>query len=408
MTTMTSSSWQQGMMTRYESRGVSPLKEKVHTATRNLDKGAFPHAFCRIVPDVFSGDSASFLVLHSDGVGSKTALAYLHFKETGDASVFRGIAQDAVVMNTDDMLCVGALGPFLLSNIVSLNSRVIPDQVLNEIVQGFQDQVEAFRKWDIPIILTGGETADVTDLARTLAVDATMISRVSRERIIANDRIKPGNIIIGLASYGQTTYEREYNSGIGSNGLTSARHELLTAYYGTKYPETFDPGMPVELRYCGPYRLVDRLTDAPISVGEALLSPTRSFAPVIRDLLEDARSEISALFHMSGSGQTKELRTGQGIHYVKDSLFPPPPLFAEIQRVSRTPWREMYQVFNMGHRMEVIGSERLVPVLEEIGKRYRLDVRVVGHCEASPIAPRNQVTVVAPDGERITYDGPEA
>jgi phosphoribosylformylglycinamidine cyclo-ligase len=393
---------------RYRARGVSATKEDVHAAIRGQDSGLFPGAFCTIVEDVLTGDPSWCVAMHADGAGTKSSLAYLYWRETGNRSVFRGLAQDALVMNVDDLLCVGAQGPFLVSNTIGRNLRLVPGEAIREIVAGYEALAMQFTAWGLPLRLTGGETADVGDLVRTLIVDATVTVRLRRERVIANNRVKPGDVIVGLASFGQTDYESAYNSGIGGNGLTSARHDLLGADYAARFPETFDPELPVALRYSGPYRLTDPLPGTPLTVGRALLCPTRTYAPLIRDLLETERDAVSALVHCTGGGQTKSLRTGQGIHYVKDRLFPLPPLFAEIRRVTGAPWRELYQVFNMGHRMEVIGAERLVPLLEEIGKRHQLEVRVVGHCEPSPIAPRNRVTVVAPDGERIEYDGPAA
>lgn len=392
---------------RYRARGVSAQKEDVHAAIRGQSAGLFPTAFCKIVEDALTGDPASCIAMHADGAGTKASLAWLYWRETDDLSVFRGLAQDALVMNLDDLLCVGALGPFLVSNAIGRNKRLVPGEAIREIVAGYEALAAQFTAWGLPVHLTGGETADVGDLVRTLIVDATATCRLPRQQVIANDRVTPGDVIVGLASYGQTSYEASPNSGIGSNGLTSARHDLLGGDYATRYPESYDPEMPAALRYAGPHRVGDALPGSPLTVGQALLSPTRTYAPVIRDLLAQAREDIHALVHCSGGGQTKVIRTGRGIHYVKDALFAPPPLFAEIRRASRAPWREVYQVFNMGHRMEVIGSERLVPVLEQIGKRYKLDVRVVGRCEASPIAPRNRVTVVAPDGERIEYDQPK-
>jgi phosphoribosylformylglycinamidine cyclo-ligase len=389
---------------RYESRGVSAAKEDVHAAVRGSDAGLFPGAFCKIVADSLAGDPDYCLAMHADGAGTKSALAYLVWRETGDLSVFRGLAQDALVMNLDDLVCVGALGPFLVSNTIGRNKRLVPGEAIREIVQGYEELAERLARWDIAVHLTGGETADVGDLVRTLVVDATVTARMRRDRVIANDRVQAGDVIVGLASFGQTTYEQAYNSGIGSNGLTSGRHDLLGGSYATTYPETCDPDTPPDLRYAGPHRVSDPLPGTAVNIGQALLSPTRTYLPVIRDALDTERGALHALIHCTGGGQTKALRTGTGLHYVKGSLFEPPPIFAEIRRVSGTPWREMYRVFNMGHRMEVIGDERLVPVLEDIGKRYNLGVKVVGRVENSPVAPRNRVTIVAPDGERIDYD----
>lgn len=383
---------------RYRGRGVSPQKEDVHAAVADTDAGLFPTAFCHLVPDHLGGDPDFCLAMHADGAGTKSALAYLHYRETGEPSVFRGIAQDAVVMNLDDLLCVGALGPFLLSNTIGRNARLVPAEVLRELLAGFAGQVRTFAAWGIELTPTGGETADVGDLVRTLIVDATVAVRIARNEVIANDRVRPGDLIFGLASDGQATYETEYNSGIGSNGLTSARHDLLAAEYGGRYPETVEPGMPAELRYGGPHHLDDPLAGTPLTVGQALLSPTRSYAPFIRDLLTAHRDKISALIHCTGGGQTKALRVGRGIHYVKDALFDPPPLFEAVRQASGASWRELYQVFNMGHRMEVVGPPELGPIIEELGARYQIAARRVGHCQASPDPASNQVTLHTPGG----------
>ena len=390
---------------RYRARGVSPAKEEVHAALEGADPGLFPGAFCKIVPDGLTGDPAYCLVMHADGAGTKSAAAYLQYRETGDARVFRGIAQDALVMNSDDLLCVGALGPFLVSNTIGRNARLVPGEVIRELVAGFEEQAVRFRNWGIEVQLAGGETADVGDVVRTLIVDATVTVRMRRDAVIAGEGVKPGDVIIGLASAGKAAYEERYNSGIGSNGLTSARHDLLHADYGERYPETMEPALPGNLRYRGPFRLEDSLPETPLTIGEALLSPTRSYAPLVRPLLQRQRGRISAIVHCSGGGQTKSLRTGTGIHYVKDNPFPVPPLFATLQQVSETSWREMYEVFNMGHRMEVIGPEELLPVVEALGREVGIEVRRVGYCEASPIAPKNRVTLHTPGGIEI-YDLP--
>ncbi|MBI4083996.1 MAG: phosphoribosylformylglycinamidine cyclo-ligase [Candidatus Lambdaproteobacteria bacterium] len=382
---------------RYARRGVSARKEAVQAAVAASDPGLFPRAFCKVVPDVLGGDPAQCLVMHADGAGTKSALAYLQYRETGDPAVFRGIAQDALVMNVDDMLCVGCLGPFAFSNTIGRNARLVPGEVIRELIAGFEEQAALFARWGIGLRLTGGETADVGDLVRTVIVDSTAVARMARADVIQSTGVRPGHIIVGLASFGQTSYEPRYNSGIGSNGLTSARHDLLHAVYGERYPETVEPGMPAELRYSGPFRLGDPLPDAPATVGEALLAPTRTYAPVIAALLAEHRPRVAALVHCTGGGQTKTLRAGEGIHFVKDAPFPPPPVFATIQRVTGTPWRDMYQVFNMGHRMEVIGDPALLPALEALGREFRLEVRQVGHCEASPDG-RNRVTLHTPGG----------
>ncbi len=388
-------------MDRYKSRGVSAQKEDVHAAIAGSDPGLFPSAFCKIVPDDLTGDPEWCLAMHADGAGTKSALAYLYYRDTGDVSVFRGIAQDALVMNLDDLLCVGATGPFLLSNTIGRNARRVPGEVLGEIIAGYEGLARQFREWGITIISTGGETADVGDLVGTLMVDATVVTRMRRDHVIANNRVQPGDVIIGLASFGQTTYESRYNAGIGSNGFTSARHDLLHPEYAARFPETFDPDLEPALRYSGPFRLADPLPGTPVTVGQALLSPTRTYAPLLVELLRLRSDRISALVHCTGGGQTKCLRAGRGIHYVKDHLFPPPPLFQTIRRVTNTAWRELYQVFNMGHRMEIIGAPALVPEVERLASALHLEVRVIGHCEASPDAPRNRLTVHTPGGVEV-------
>jgi phosphoribosylformylglycinamidine cyclo-ligase len=365
------------------------------------DPGLFPGAFCKIVPDHLGGQQTHCLAMHADGAGTKSALAYLWYKETGDAAVFRGIAQDALVMNVDDLLCVGARGPFLVSNTIGRNARLVPGEVIAQLVAGFEQQAAAFAGWGMELVLTGGETADVGDLVRTVIVDSTVTVRMPREEVIDNQGVQPGNVIIGLASDGQASHEPVANSGMGSNGLTSARHDLLRADYGERYPETVEPGMPEELRYSGPFALDDPLPGTALSIGQALLSPTRTYAPLINQLLQGHREHISALVHCTGGGQTKNLRVGRGIHYLKDAPFTPPPLFAAIQQTSGASWREMYQVFNMGHRMEVIGDAALLPVLEDLGRAHGIAVRQVGHCEAATDAEKNQVTVHTPGGPEL-------
>lgn len=369
---------------RYRARGVSAQKEDVHAAVAQAAPGLFPGAFCKLVPDVLSGDPAYALAMHADGAGTKSVVAYLYYRETGDSRVFEGIVQDAVVMNVDDLLCVGALGPYVYSNTIGRNARRIPGEVLQAMLHGFGRLEAQFGEWGMPLHATGGETADVGDVVNTLLLDVTMTTRVRRDAVIANRDVRPGDIIVGLASDGQAAYEAAYNSGIGSNGLTSARHDLLHPEYAARYAESFDPDLPPDLRYCGPFRLQDPLEGTPLSVGQALLSPTRTYAPVVRDLLATHRGQVHALVHCTGGGQTKCLRAGSGIRYVKDSLFPPPPLFRLIRRVTGTAWRELYQVFNMGHRLEVIGDPELLPALQGLGRTYGIAVRQVGHCEALP------------------------
>ena len=392
------------MSERYRARGVSAQKEEVHAAVGRVDPGLFPGAFCKIVPDVLSGDPAWCLAMHADGAGTKSVVAYLAYRETGDVSVFEGIAQDALVMNIDDLLCVGALGPYLYSNTIGRHARRLPGEGLQAVLRGFERLEAQYADWGLPLVATGGETADVGDVVQTLLLDVTVVTRLRRDAVVANDGVRPGDVIVGLASDGQTAYEPAYNSGIGSNGLTSARHDLLSGVYAAKYAESYDPMTPDSLRYSGPFRLEQALEGTPLTVGQALLSPTRSYAPVIKALLEGHRGLVGALVHCTGGGQTKCLRTGRGIHYVKDALFEPPPLFRLIRRVSGTDWRELYQVFNMGHRMEVIGRPALLPALEAIGRQYGLAVRKVGHCEAAP----EPVPADAPPGaaNRLTLHTP--
>lgn len=388
-------------MERYKARGVSAQKEEVHAAVAGADAGLFPGAFCKLVPDVLGGDPAWCLAMHADGAGTKSVLAYLYYRETGDTRVFEGLAQDALVMNTDDLLCVGALGPYLYSNTIGRNARRVPGEVLQALLRGFERVADLFAGWDMPLVSTGGETADVGDVVNTLLLDVTMVTRLPREAVVANDRVQPGDVIIGLASDGQAAWETAPNSGIGSNGLTSARHDLLHQRYAAMYPESFDPDTPPDLRFSGPFGLQDAVPGSPLTVGQALLSPTRTYAPLVKALLEGHRAQVHALVHCTGGGQTKALRVGAGIHYVKDHLFEPPPLFRLIRRVTGTPWRELYQVLNMGHRLEVIGEPVLLPVLEALGREYGIAVRQVGHCEAAPAGERNRVTLHTPGGEEV-------
>ena len=385
-------------MDRYKARGVSAQKEEVHAIFGQSGAGLFPQAFCKIVPDVLTGDADYCLAMHADGAGTKSSLAYLYYRETGDAGVFEGIAQDALVMNLDDLLCVGAVGPFILSNTIGRNARHVPGEVLKAIGTGFERTAELFRQWDMPIALCGGETADVGDLVGTVIVDATVVSRLRRDQVISNARVRPGDVIIGLSSSGQTTYESAYNSGIGSNGLTSARHDLLKAAYGSQYPESFDPNLSAALRYTGPYRLEDPLENSPVSVGQALLSPTRTYAPLVKMLLKEHRQLVTALVHCTGGGQTKCLRAGQGIQYIKNNLFDPPALFQAIKQASGSSWREMFQVFNMGHRFEIMGDERLLSIVKDMGQAFNLEVKQVGYCEASPQGQENWLCLSTPQG----------
>jgi phosphoribosylformylglycinamidine cyclo-ligase len=394
------------MSDRYRARGVSAQKEDVHAAVGAADPGLFPGAFCKLVPDVLSGDPAGCLAMHADGAGTKSVVAYLAYRESGDVRVFEGIAQDALVMNVDDLLCVGALGPYLYSNTIGRHARRLPGEVLQALLHGFARLEAQYADWGMPLLATGGETADVGDVVATLLLDVTVVTRLRRDAVVANDGVRPGDIVVGLASDGQASYEPRYNSGIGSNGLTSARHDLLSSTYAARYAESFDPETPADLRYSGPFRLEAPVPDTPLTVGQALLSPTRSYAPLIKALLEGHRDQVGALVHCTGGGQTKCLRTGRGLHYVKDTLFEPPPLFRLIRRVSGTDWRELYQVFNMGHRLEVIGRPALLPVLEQIGRQFGVAVKQVGHCEGAaqavpadaPPGTGNRLTLHTPGG----------
>lgn len=366
---------------RYAQRGVSSAKEDVHRAISTLDKGLFPRAFCKVVPDSLAGSDDHCLVMHADGAGTKSALAYAYWKETGDSSVWHGIAQDAVVMNLDDLLCVGVTDNILLSSTIGRNKRSIPGEVIGAIIEGTEQFLEKMRSLGIGIRSTGGETADVGDLVRTVIVDSTVVARVRRSEVIDNARIRPGDLIIGLASDGQASYENVYNAGIGSNGLTSARHDVFASALGTAYPETYDPGTPADLVYCGQARLTDPLEGTPLDFGKAVLSPTRTYAPIIRTVLERMRAEVHGMVHCSGGAQTKVLHFIDGLRIIKDDLFPTPPLFRAIQRMSGTDWKEMYKVFNMGHRMELYLPAHHAAEVIAISESFNVPARVIGRVE---------------------------
>ena len=382
---------------RYRGRGVSPQKEDVHAAIAGADAGLFPGAFCKLVPDTLTGSAEHCLAMHADGAGTKASAAYLMYRETGDPAWFGGIAQDAMVMNVDDLLCVGARGPFLYSNTIGRNARRVPGEVLKAILDGFARLEAQYADWGMPLVPTGGETADVGDLVRTIIVDVTVLSRMARADVIANDQVQPGDIIIGLASDGQAAYETRPNSGIGSNGLTSARHDLLHKDYDAQFPESRDGEIADDLRFSGPFHLGDSLEGTALTIGEALLSPTRSYAPVLGPVLAEGRPLIGALIHCTGGAQTKCLRVGSGLHYVKDSLFAPPPLFRTLQQVTGTSWREMYEVLNMGHRMEIVGRPELLPLVEQAAAAQGIACQVVGHVEAASPG-ENRVTLHTPGG----------
>jgi phosphoribosylformylglycinamidine cyclo-ligase len=367
---------------RYMQRGVSASKEDVHRAIANLDKGIFPGAFCKISPDILGGDPAYCNIMHADGAGTKSSLAYLYWKETGDISVWRGIAQDAVVMNTDDLICVGATDQMLLSSTIGRNKNLIPGEVIAEIINGTEEVLQMLRDHGVGIYSTGGETADVGDLVRTIIVDSTVIGRMKRSEVVSNANIQAGDVIVGLASDGQSTYENKYNGGMGSNGLTSARHDVLAKYLATKYPESFDPSVPESLVYSGSKKLTDTMEGSELNVGQLILSPTRTYAPVIMAILKSMRSQIHGMVHCSGGAQTKILHFVHDVHVVKDHLFPIPPLFELIQKESGTDFKEMYQVFNMGHRMELYVSSDRAEEIIQISQSFGIPAQIVGHVEA--------------------------
>jgi phosphoribosylformylglycinamidine cyclo-ligase len=382
---------------RYLQRGVSFGKEDVHGAIRNVDKGLFPKAFCKVIPDMLTGDPDYCMVMHADGAGTKSSLAYIYWKETGDLSVWKGIAQDAIVMNLDDLLCVGITGDILLSSTIGRNKNKIPGEVISAIINGTEEILEELRTMGIPIYSTGGETADVGDLVRTIIVDSTVVARSRRTDIIENN-IVPGNVIVGLSSSGQATYEGSYNGGMGSNGLTSARHDVFGGYLADKYRESFDPDIPGDLIYSGSRSLTDRVSDVGVDAGKLVLSPTRTYAPVIKDVLDQWREKINGMIHCSGGAQTKVLHFAGDVHIIKDSLFPVPPLFKMIQNESGTPWREMYQVFNMGHRFEIYTDEGTAEEIITTASKYKIDARLVGRCEESD---SKKLTIKGEQGEFV-------
>ncbi|MCU0461038.1 MAG: AIR synthase-related protein [Bacteroidales bacterium] len=368
---------------RYSRRGVSSQKEEVHSAIKNIDKGLYPNAFCKVVPDLLGGDPDYCNIMHADGAGTKSSLAYVYWKETGDLSVWKGIAQDAIVMNLDDLLCVGAYDNILLSSTIGRNKKLIPGDVIAEIINGTEEFLKKLRGLGIGIYSTGGETADVGDIVRTIIVDSTVTARMKRRDVILNSNIKPGDVIVGLASYGQTSYENEYNSGMGSNGLTSARHDVFGKQIGKKYPESFDNSLSEDVIYSGKLKLTDPVKGVDLNAGKLVLSPTRTYAPVVKKILETIRPEIHGMVHCSGGGQTKILHFIDKLHVVKDNLFPLVPLFKIIHEQSGTGWKEMYQVFNMGHRFEIYTSERNAEAIINIAGSFNLEAQVIGHCEAS-------------------------
>ncbi|MBP8960242.1 MAG: phosphoribosylformylglycinamidine cyclo-ligase [Bacteroidales bacterium] len=368
---------------RYSKRGVSSSKKEVHKAIGNIDKGLYPGAFCKIVPDILCGDPDYCNIMHSDGAGTKSSLAYVYWKETGDMTVWEGIAQDAIVMNLDDLLCVGAYNNILLSSTIGRNKSIIPGEVISAIINGSEEFLEKMRTLGIGIYLTGGETADVGDLVRTIIVDSTVTVRMKRNEVITNKNIRPGDVIVGMASYGQTIYEEEYNSGIGSNGLTSARHDVFANYLADKYPESYNPSTPEYLIYSGKLRLTDKIEGINVHAGKLVLSPSRTYAPVMKIVLEQKRSSIHGMIHCTGGGQTKILHFIDKLHVVKDNLFPLPPVFEIIHKMSGTSWEEMYKVFNMGHRFEIYVAEKDAVEIIDIASKFNLDARIIGHVEPS-------------------------
>ena len=381
---------------RYQARGVSAGKEDVHNAIKNVDKGLFPQAFCKIVPDYLTGDDDYCVVMHADGAGTKTSLAYMYWKKTGDISVWKGIAQDALIMNIDDLLCVGATGPILLSSTIGRNKNLIPGSVISEIINGTEELLKDLRSHGIEIYSTGGETADVGDLVRTIIVDSTVIARMRRSDVISNHKIQAGDCIIGLASYGQAIYENTYNSGMGSNGLTSARHDVFNYQLAKEFPESFDPNVPNDLVYSGGKLLEDEVANLPLDAGKLVLSPTRTYAPVIKKILDQFRSQIHGMVHCSGGAQTKVLHFVNNLHIIKDNLFPIPPLFLMIQEESGTSWEEMYKVFNMGHRMEIYVPFEIASDLIAISESFGIAAQVIGKVDSFD---GKQVSIKSEKGE---------
>lgn len=369
-------------MDRYMLRGVSAAKEDVHNAIKNIDKGIYPQAFCKIIPDILGGDPDYCNIMHADGAGTKSSLAYMYWKETGDLGVWKGIAQDAIVMNTDDLLCVGAVDNILVSSTIGRNKLLIPGEVISAIINGTDELLQEMRDMGIGIYPTGGETADVGDLVRTIIVDSTVTCRMKRSEVIDNANIRPGDVIVGLSSTGQATYEKTYNGGMGSNGLTSARHDVFAKYLAEKFPESYDNAVPDDLVYSGEYHLTDSIEGVEIDAGHLVLSPTRTYAPIIKKVLDAHRSHIHGMVHCTGGAQTKVLHfVGDNCKVVKDNLFPVPPLFKTIQRCSGTDWKEMYKVFNMGHRMEIYVAPEYAQEIISISKSFNVDAQIIGHIE---------------------------
>lgn len=380
---------------KYTRRGVSSTKEDVHKAIANINKGLYPKAFCKIVPDLLGDDKEYCNVMHADGAGTKSSLAYIYWKETGDMSVWKGIAQDAIIMNLDDLLCVGAYNNILLSSTIGRNKNLIPGDVVSAIINGTEQILEELRQMGIGIYSAGGETADVGDLVRSIIVDSTVVARMKREDVISNNNIRYGDVIVGFSSSGQTTYEKEYNSGMGSNGLTSARHDVFANYLADKYPESYDNLLPADLIYSGKFKLTDKIKELNIDAGKLVLSPTRTYAPVIKKVLETMRKEIHGMVHCSGGGQTKVMHFVDNLHIIKANLFPVPPLFRIIQEQSGTPWQEMYRVFNMGHRFEIYINPENAERIINIAAEFNLEAKTIGHCES---LKKKKLTIISENG----------
>ncbi|MFN3802253.1 AIR synthase related protein [Belliella pelovolcani] len=380
------------MNERYMQRGVSASKEDVHQAISKLDKGLYPKAFCKIVEDTLGNDPEFCNIMHADGAGTKSALAYMYWKETGDLSVWKGIAQDAIIMNTDDLLCVGAINNILVSSTIGRNKNLVPGEVISAIINGTEEVLQMLRDNGVNVVLTGGETADVGDLVRTIIVDSTVTCRMRRDEVISNDKIRGGDVIVGLSSYGQATYESEYNGGMGSNGLTSARHDVFSKVLKTKYPESFDPAVPDDLVYSGKYNLTDAAPGTAVDIGKLVLSPTRTYAPIMVDVLKYLRPQVHGIVHCSGGAQTKVLHFVDNVHVIKDNLFETPPLFKIIQEESGTDWKEMYKVFNMGHRMEIYLEERYAEEIIDIAEGYGVEAKIIGR-------------VTPHEGKKVTVQG---
>ncbi|MCT4616268.1 MAG: AIR synthase-related protein [Marinifilaceae bacterium] len=383
---------------RYDKRGVSASKEDVHNAIKNIDKGVFPNAFCKVVPDYLGADPEYCNIMHADGAGTKSSLAYMYWKETGDVSVWKGIAQDALIMNIDDLLCVGAVDNILLSSTIGRNKLLIPGEVISAIINGTEELLEEYRKLGVNIYSTGGETADVGDLVRTIIVDSTVTCRMKREDVITNEEIQAGDVIVGLESFGQASYEKEYNGGMGSNGLTSARHDVFSKYLAEKYPESFDHNVDNELVFSGNCKLTDPVENSVLDAGKLVLSPTRTYAPIIKKILDKYRKQIHGMIHCSGGAQTKVLHFVDNLHVIKDNMFEIPPLFRLIHEQSNTDWKEMYKVFNMGHRFELYVPEEIAADIIEISKSFNVDAKIIGRCEANK---GKKLTIKSEKGEFI-------